>query len=509
MDTAETPPAENEPEEWFGIPDDADEHLYEWGENATEFSLELMAPEDAEAGDTDIEGRHVKMTFDENEPLRGNYGRLLTHMYYDPDEFAADFATDSFSRNYNRETIEEGYARVYSSGFSNHDEWSALEEDALAEDVASGRRRTSTRSRRSATTQSRSCSFRRHGASGAPTVGAGARSRTTGWRFPPPRAPTRNSKTVASPTTTRFRWSASTRTNASHSSGLMIHEEYEEGEEFDVDTSGYGNFPFLSNLLDHLSETDGDVLVAGGRDSSTPMARSRSSAVSTTSAISRVGLRLRQINDLPETLPAEAETPRAVLVTAPARELEFDEILALREFRNDGGAVVMLGSAEASADHTENLNDLADALNTDLRFNADAVVDEEHNLADDPTVLETTAFDEAFPLFDAYDPSPHEEDEDEDEAPGNSGDAPGHQGDCPGNSGDAPPPVTAVPETAARHLEGAVPATADHRDTPETVAGHQGTPVTAAGHRNTPETAVADRPDTLVTAADRLATAVG
>ncbi|MWV41554.1 thermonuclease family protein [Natrialba sp. INN-245] len=483
LDTAETPPAENEPEEWFGIPDDADEHLYEWGANATEFSLELMAPEDAEAGDTDIEGRHVKMTFDENEPLRGNYGRLLTHMYYDPDEFAADFATDSFSRNYNRETIEEGYARVYSSGFSNHDEWSALEEDALAEgrgiwsaadfDALEAIRNDpveelfvpSARSIRSADGWGGSpLSDDRVAVSASSSADQELEDGGVAYDDEVPLVGVDEDERVALV------------------GGLMIHEEYEESEEFGVDTSGYGNFPFLSNLLDHLSETEGDVLVAGGQgqfnaDGSLSLERCQYYL----RYLEGVGLRLRQINDLPETLPAEAETPRAVLVTAPARELGFDEVLALREFRNDGGAIVMLGSAEASADHTENLNDLADALNTDLRFNADAVVDEEHNLADDPTVLETTAFDEAFPLFDAYDPSAH--DEDEDEAPGNSGDAPGHQGDCPGNSGDAPAASDGCPGNSGKAPRGSGPGNGGG---PPGHAGNGGGPPGHAGNGGGP-----------------------
>lgn len=53
---------------------------------------------------------------------------------------------------------------------------------------------------------------------------------------------------------------------ATISTGLSIGsaESYEAAQEFDVDTADYGHFPFLTNLLDSLSSTTGDVLIDGG-----------------------------------------------------------------------------------------------------------------------------------------------------------------------------------------------------------------------------------------------------
>ncbi len=137
------------------------------------------------------------------------------------------------------------------------------------------------------------------------------------------------------------------------------------------------------------------------------------------------------------------------MLSAPAHELAFGDRLALREYRNAGGAVVLLGSAAADADHTRHLNRLAAELGTDLRFNADRIVDADRNLADDPAVLETAALNHSFPLFDAYEPS--DRTGEAGEAPGNSGHAPGHRGNGPGNSGHAPGHGGSRRETAAAH----------------------------------------------------------
>ncbi|WP_436346571.1 DUF4350 domain-containing protein [Natronorubrum sp. FCH18a] len=411
FDTAETPPAQNDPEEWFGIPDDADEHLYDWGAEATEFSLDLMAPEDASLDEADIEGRRIKLTFDPVEPLRGNYGRLLAYVHYDPDAFGADAETGDFVVNYNRQAVEEGYARVYSSGFSNHDEWSALEEDALAD----GRGIWSAADF-DALTEIRNEPVEDLFVPDARSIRS--RRGRDGGRLRDERVPVYAAETATqdlgddgveydeAPLV-----GVDERKRIALVGGLLIHEQYEEAEEFPADTSEYGNFPFLANLIDSLSAAAGDVLIAGGQGQfNAPGSISLERCQYFLRYLEGVGLRLRQVNDLANTLPAESTTPRAVLVTAPERELETDEIIALRQYRNDGGAVILLGSAEATDDHVGNLNALAKGLNTDLRFNDDAVRDETNNLAGEPSILETDVFDDSFPLFDAYEPSADDDD---------------------------------------------------------------------------------------------------
>ncbi|QLK27859.2 thermonuclease family protein [Natrinema zhouii] len=438
VDTAETPPTETSPKEWFGVPDDATDHLHDWGDRASDFVLERLAPDGAAVDETDLEGRHVKLTFDEAEPIRGNYGRLLGYLHYDPDDFTADFDAGSFSVNYNRRIVADGYARVYSSGFAAHDEFAALEEDALA----AGRGVWSA-SDFDALTEIRNEPVERLFVPSARSIRS-ARGRNGGRvrddRVAVSAAPSAEQRLegdgVAYDGDVPL-VGIDDRRRVALVGGLLIDERYEESEGFGADTSGHGNFPFLTNLIDHLSETDGDVILAGGQGQfNAEGSLSLEDCKYYLRYLEGVDARLRQINDLERTLPDESEPPRAILLSAPARELEFGELLALREYRNEGGAVVLLGSAAADADHTRNLNRLAARLDTDLRFNEDRIVDAERNLADDSAVLETAAFNDSFPLFEAYDPS--DRTDEDNEAPGNSDHARGHRGTGPGNSGNAP-----------------------------------------------------------------------
>lgn len=436
IDTSETPPAENEPEEWFGIPDDEGAHLIEWGGKATQFSLDTMAP-DADAGEPNVEGRRVKLTFDPDEPIRGNYGRLLSYMFYDPDEFDADPATGEFSVNYNEEAIAEGYARVYSSGFSKHDEWAAIEERRLAErdgiwsaadfdaleeirndpvDEVFVPNARSIRSRRGRN---------------------GGRLRTDRVPLMAARTATQERGDGAVPYEKSIPLAAvDDRHNVALVGGVLIHERYED-DEFDDDPSTYGNFPFLTNLFGSLSATSGDVLLVGGQGQFN---------VSGSISLERcelylrylegLGTRLRQINDVPGSLPDEDEPPRAVIVTAPERKLGMKEVIALRRYRNDGGAVVLLGSADADEEAIANLNDLAKKLNTDLRFNDDRIVDDRHNFAGDPKLVATDAFNHEFDIFGAATLESEGEGEGEGEDDTDEKTPPGWSGTPPGRADD-------------------------------------------------------------------------
>ncbi|TYL37870.1 hypothetical protein CV102_14150 [Natronococcus pandeyae] len=292
-------------------------------------------------------------------------------------------------------------ARVYSSGFSTHDEWAALEEDALAK----GRGIWSA-AEFDTLAEIRNDPVDRLFVPDARSVHS-ARKRDDG-RLDEDRVPVYAADSVEQelgdggvayddvPLV-----GVDEQRRVGIVGGLTVHERYEESEGF-ADASEYGNFPFLANLIAHLSDATGDVLVAGGQGQfNAAGSLSLERCQFFLRYLEGVGIRLRQVNDLAGTLPAEDETPRAVLVSAPARELEMEEIIALRQCRNDGGAVILLGSADAEPAHVDKLNLLARRLNTDLRLNDDTLTDETNNVGGEPTVLETTAFNEAFPLFDA------------------------------------------------------------------------------------------------------------
>lgn len=395
FDTAETGDAENEIYEWFGIEDR--DHLDEWGQNATDFALDLVTPEGTETGDVDVEGRRIKLTFDDVEPIRGNYGRLLGYMHYDPDDYDAGPETGEFSVNYNRQMVEEGYARVYSSGFGRHDEFAAVEEDALADgrgvwsasdfDAVPERRNDPVEDvfvprASSVTTDSGSLVDERVPVYAGPTAEQEPLEdgNFDGYDDVPLIGVDRDNRVAMV-------------------GGLVFDEAYEELEGFPVDTGDYGNFPLLTNLARSLSNNDGDFLIEGGH---AQFDVSGSLSLERTQYYLRfaegVGIRLRQFNDVVNTLPEE-DDPTAVFVTAPGRPYTDAELDALREYRDDGGAVVLLGSTDARADHRENLDAVAAGLGSDLRLNDDRVVDADDNLAGEPDLPVTSNFDTSFPLF--------------------------------------------------------------------------------------------------------------
>ena len=421
MDTAETGDATNETEEWFGIGDDELDHLNTWGSEATEFSLDLMArggdDPDASAGETNIDGRIVSLEFDEGEPLRGNFGRLLAYMYYDedeyqPDEFPgardadpADFDEGDFDRDYNLQTVEEGYARVYSSGFGRHDEYAAEEEQALADGEGVW----------SASDFDSLTEIRNHSVSDV--------------FVPKPSSVTTADGSLDENVIVRADESATQEplndadvdeydepplaafdpdNRIAVFGGILMHEIYEEGEGDDVtddlDLTTVGNFPLFTNVIQLLTENDGPFIIEGGHGQfNTPGSVSLERVQFYLRYLEGLSpqvdddVRLRQINSLDETLLEEDVPPRAVFLTAPDREYTEAELDALRTFRDDGGAVVLVGSQDAPEDPRAELNRIAEELGSDLRLNDDAVVDEENAVAGNSRLILTDNFDDDAP----------------------------------------------------------------------------------------------------------------
>ncbi len=112
VDTPETTLGDVTPEEYEGIPDTppARDHLYNWGQQASQYAIEQL------------EGQEVRVVIDSESDRRGSYGRLLAYLYIDDE-------------NFNRALIEGGYARVYDSSFSLRDEFDSVESKARSSDV--------------------------------------------------------------------------------------------------------------------------------------------------------------------------------------------------------------------------------------------------------------------------------------------------------------------------------------------------------------------------------------
>jgi endonuclease YncB( thermonuclease family) len=360
IDTPELPGNSDaeRPPEWEGI--DSYEYLGRWGERASEFAKQAF-----EVGDT------VEIYFDDVADRRDPFDRLLAYVRYD--------ATGDGSRDtlYNRKIIEEGYARVYGSGLAKHDGFRNAEEAA----------RTSNRgvwenADPGTVSELRDSAVEELFVPKARAVTTGA-SAIDSDRIPVTDADGDNALVGVDEST-----------NVAMVGGLLIDETYESEEGFPVDTADYGNFPFLTNLLDALgTTTSGPVLIDGGHGQfGSDAALSSEDAAYYQRYLEGQGIDFQQRNDL---ATADLASARAIIVTTPVSSFTTDEVNALTEFLEAGGAVVLIGAS--NGDPTA-LNDLASALGTDLRL-GDAVTDYSSNLDDDETVPVTARFDSTFDLF--------------------------------------------------------------------------------------------------------------
>ncbi|WP_458191082.1 thermonuclease family protein [Haladaptatus sp. NG-WS-4] len=99
---------ENTPDEFEGIPttQDGEDWLRDWGHKASEFAR------------TQVAGETVTIKTDDRADRRGSYGRLLVYVYTDD------------SNSVNEMLIEQGYARMYDSEFSQRSEFASDEQSA-------------------------------------------------------------------------------------------------------------------------------------------------------------------------------------------------------------------------------------------------------------------------------------------------------------------------------------------------------------------------------------------
>lgn len=112
VDTPETSLGDVSPDEYEGIPETqaARDHLYNWGQRASEFATEKL------------DGQQVRVATDGEGDRRGSFGRLLAYIYTD-------------GENFNQQLLADGYARVYDSSFSLREEFDSTEEQARSNNV--------------------------------------------------------------------------------------------------------------------------------------------------------------------------------------------------------------------------------------------------------------------------------------------------------------------------------------------------------------------------------------
>ncbi len=364
-------------QEWYGI-DDLN-YLADWGANATDYASSKLADET------------VTVAFDsEEQGLFDAYGRLLAYIYYDEN---GDGSRDA---HYNYRAVADGYARRYASSFSKHPSFYDAESTAQANGTGVW----------DGSDPAGSGAYRDRDVAGVFFPNP-ATVRTTGGGVPDGRVPVYAESSASQTVDGGHEYGGDLplvgvdeTNNVGVVGGLAVDESYESGENFAVDTSGYENFTLLTNLFEYLSEGDGEVLIDGGHGQfEVDYALCEEDAAYYLRHLEGFGIEFDQVNEgYADRLP-EA---RAILVTAPADGFTTAEADALANFAADGGAVVLMGGSDAPGAARSNLNDLAAALGTDLRLNADGVTDGTNNVDGDASIPTTTVFDESFPLFSAY-----------------------------------------------------------------------------------------------------------
>ncbi len=112
VDTPETTLSRVDSAEFEGIPNTTEgrDHLYEWGQNATNYTNETLS------------GETVRIAVDPQADRRGTFGRLLVYIYHD-------------GENFNERLLSEGYARLYESSFSKRGAFETAEANARANDT--------------------------------------------------------------------------------------------------------------------------------------------------------------------------------------------------------------------------------------------------------------------------------------------------------------------------------------------------------------------------------------
>ena len=113
VDTPETTLSKTDPAEFEGIPESSagKDHLFEWGKKAEKFAVNKL------------DGKQVRVEVDPQADRRGSFGRLLVYVYYDG------------GANFNKQLIEQGYARMYDSSFSKRSAFTDAESRAQSDKV--------------------------------------------------------------------------------------------------------------------------------------------------------------------------------------------------------------------------------------------------------------------------------------------------------------------------------------------------------------------------------------
>ena len=367
VDTPETGDTEERIEEYEGITD--------------EQALKDLADESSDYASEQLADATVMLSFDENEPLRGDFGRLLGYLELPNGDV------------YNEEVIADGWARVYSSGFGNHDEYWDAEDAAQAAGDGIWE------------------------ISDPAAVPESGDDPVDSLFFPEPVAVNGGTSVVESESGDPL-VAVDESAGVAAVGGPLVDESFEPGEGGDPSNDGQQVYPFVANLVDYLADGDiaGPVLFDGGHGqfnsgfglSADDVAYfQRYLEGQSTDAVDSIAL--EGTNDLADDAgPALLDdggdpAASALVVTTPVDSFSADERSAVADFAAAGGAVVLVGTA-VDTDALGNFEDVVADLGTGVGFTENAVTDSSNNLGGDPALPTTANFTGPDSLFTAFTP---------------------------------------------------------------------------------------------------------
>ncbi|WP_158058706.1 thermonuclease family protein [Halorussus halophilus] len=363
-----------EPQGFEGIEDD--KYLADWGENAADYATQ------------ELSGATVEIELDPAEDVWDPFGRLLAYVYYDQD---GDGTIDTL---YNKDVLQKGYARVYGSNLSKHDEFWAAENDAQA-----ANRRVWQQSDPSNSSEVRDRAVEEVFCPDTSSV------RTTGGAISASRVPVFAESTAYQDLEGGVDYSqiplvgVDSANRTALVGGLPIDEGYHS------DAASYEHETFLTNLIDSLSSKSGQILIEGGHGQfNESYSLSNEDAVNYQRYLEGQDIAFEQVNSLDGSGQNALSTGRAVIVTSPRSCYTTSEVDALNNFVSNGGAVVLMGAGwgKIAPDTRSNLNDLASALGSDLRLNADRVLDDSNNIGDPEQLFTSNLNTTDFSLWSSY-----------------------------------------------------------------------------------------------------------
>ncbi len=375
VDTPETPgnASAESVEEWEGIEDTT--YLQNEGDAAKNWAV------------GELDGATVDLFFDDNEPIRDPFDRVLGYLRYDR---TGDGSRDTL---YNRRLIQEGYARVYDSSLAKHDVFIDEELSARSADRQVWRQ----------SDPANSTEFRDRTVEEA-FVPIPSSIQTTGGAVADSRVPVRAESTATQQLSGGVSYdqpplvAVDESVNTAMIGGPLIDEFY------DGDASSYDQFTFVSNLIDYLGSNTGPVYIDGGHGQFGHIySQSAEDAVYYLRHLEgEGGIQLRGLNTI---TGSRLSGGRALIVSLPTVAYTTSELDALSTFVSNGGSLILLGANRTDTSNPDPralLDDVAAGVGTDLRLNGDTITDDTNNAANDPDYVTTTNFDTSFPLFDKF-----------------------------------------------------------------------------------------------------------